>query len=339
MKKLFFIGLAATAMLTSCNNDEVVEMAQSKAIGFSNAFVNNGTRSIVDPSFTKESLGNFAVYGFTQNGQIFYGTTVSSTDGGETWTYSPPQYWVAGNTYTFGAIAPAATDVINEYVANNKVAMTVNFTNDGTTDLLHAAPEQVTDVTETYNTPVSMTFNHQLSKVKFSFENAVGEGYNVMVTNIMISNAKQSGTLTIDASDQNTWSGQNGSIELPFGNVTADDAIANEAAVIAHGITLESYYEKLIIPTDNTVEYTVTFTAGLYQGNVPMGTFDHSVKISGIEFKLGYCYDFKATLTHENISDPDHPLQPIEFTVEKITDWNNEEIDQPLDIPTTQQGS
>ena len=59
MKKLFMIGLAATAMLASCSNDETVEMAQSKAIGFSNAFVNNGTRSIVDPSFTTETLEDF----------------------------------------------------------------------------------------------------------------------------------------------------------------------------------------------------------------------------------------------------------------------------------------
>lgn len=104
MKKLFMIGLAATAMLASCSNDETVEMAQSKAIGFSNAFVNNGTRSIVDPSFTTETLEDFAVYGFTQAGQIFNGTTVSAPG----WTYTPLQYWVAGNTYTFGAIAPAA---------------------------------------------------------------------------------------------------------------------------------------------------------------------------------------------------------------------------------------
>jgi uncharacterized lipoprotein YajG len=54
MKKLFMIGLAATAMLASCSNDETMEMAQQKAIGFSNAFVNNGTRSI---EFHKRNFG------------------------------------------------------------------------------------------------------------------------------------------------------------------------------------------------------------------------------------------------------------------------------------------
>lgn len=102
MKKIFLIGLTAAAMLASCSNDETVEMAQQKAIGFSNAFVNNGTRSVVDPSFTTTSLNDFAVYGFTQNGQIFDGVKVSK--GGAAWSYDNVQYWVPGNTYTFGAM-------------------------------------------------------------------------------------------------------------------------------------------------------------------------------------------------------------------------------------------
>ena len=77
MKKIFLIGLTAAAMMASCSNDETVEMAQQKAIGFSNAFVNNGTRSVHDPSFTTLTLEDFAVYGFTQKGQIFDGVKVS----------------------------------------------------------------------------------------------------------------------------------------------------------------------------------------------------------------------------------------------------------------------
>ena len=45
MKKIFLIGLAATAMLASCSNDETVEMAQNtKAIGFS-SFIDKCTRA------------------------------------------------------------------------------------------------------------------------------------------------------------------------------------------------------------------------------------------------------------------------------------------------------
>lgn len=122
MKKLFMIGLAATAMLASCSNDETVEMAQQKAIGFSNAFVNNGTRSIVDPSFTTKTLEDFAVYGFTQAGQIFKGDKVYKGGSASTgWSYDVLQYWVPGNTYTFGAIAPhsVATNVSDVALPEN----------------------------------------------------------------------------------------------------------------------------------------------------------------------------------------------------------------------------
>lgn len=346
MKKLFMIGLAATAMLASCSKDETVEMAQQKAIGFSNAFVNNGTRSIVDPSFTTKTLEDFAVYGFTQAGQIFKGDKVYKGGSASTgWSYDVLQYWVPGNTYTFGAIAPhsVATNVSDVALPENakKVEMTVAFTNTDAdqVDLLHAEPAQIagTEVTETYKTPVSMTFRHQLSKVKFSFENAVGEGYNVKVSNIKIMDAYANGTLTV-AANGNTWSDQaNNTLGLDFGNVVADDATADEAAVIANAATLESYNEKLMIPMDATATYTVTFTAELYQGDVLLGSYNHEVKIENVEFKLGYCYDFKASLTHENITDK--PLNPIEFDVTNVEDWNETDIDQELDVPTTQSGN
>lgn len=345
MKKIFLIGLTAAAMLASCSNDETVEMAQQKAISFSNAFVNNGTRSIVDPSFTTTSLNDFAVYGFTQNGQIFDGVKVSKGGTASTgWSYDNVQYWVPGNTYTFGAIAPysVAGNVSNVTLPTGatKVEMKVAFTNTDAdqVDLLHAEPAQITDVTATYTTPVSMTFNHQLSKVKFSFQNSVGAGYNVKVSNVKITDAYEKGTLTVGATE-NTWSNQTDkALVLNFGNVVADGATADEAAVIANAATLESYNEKLMIPMVSSATYTVTFTVELFKDNVPLGTYNHTVQIKNVEFKLGYCYDFKATLTHENIVNPENPLKPIEFKVDGITDWNQTDVNQNLNVPTTHSG-
>lgn len=259
MKKIFLIGLTAAAMMASCSNDETVEMAQQKAISFSNAFVNNGTRSIVDPSFNKDNLTDFAVYGFTQEGQIFNGEKVSK--GGAAWSYDNVQYWVPGNTYTFGAIAPHSAANVSDVKlpeGATKVEMKVAFTNTDAdqVDLLHAAPTQIagTAVTPTYTEPVSMTFNHQLSKVKFSFENAVGAGYNIKVSNVKITDAFKEGTLTVAATG-NTWGGQtNKNLELNFGNVVADSS-TTEASVIANAATLESYNEKLMIPMGSSAIY------------------------------------------------------------------------------------
>ena len=328
-------------MLASCSNDETVEMAQQKAIGFSNAFVNNGTRSVHDPSFTTLTLKDFAVYGFTQSGQIFNGEKVSGTTS-TGWSYDNVQYWVPGNTYTFGAIAPysVAGNVSNVKLPTGaaKVGMEVAFTNTDAdqVDLLHAAPAQITGVTPTYTTPVSMTFNHQLSKVKFSFQNSVGVGYNVKVSNVKITDAFKEGTLTVAATG-NTWGGQtNKNLELNFGNVVAD-ASTTEASFIANAATLESYNEKLMIPMDATATYTVTFTAELYKGGVLLGIYNHTVEIKNVEFKLGYCYNFKASLTHKNITGPDE-LNPIVFNVTGIENWNKTDVDKDLNVPTTQSG-
>lgn len=334
MKKIYLIAAAAAAMamLASCNKDETVEMTRHNAIGFSNAFVDNSTRSAVDPSLTKETLGSFAVYGFTQDGQIFDGTAVSSSDAGATWTYSPTQYWVEGNTYTFAAVAPASAKVSGEAVNNGKVEMTVSFINDGSTDLLHAAPAAIT-ADESFMSdpkPVGLTFNHQLSKVKFSFTNAVGEGYVVKVTDVKITDAKLNGTLTVG--QNNVWSGQGGTLELEFGNAAADDSQDGAAAEIGNGTTAESYNEKLMIPTGADVSYNVTFTAELLLNGVSLGTFDHTATIGGTELKLGYCYDFAASLTYENI-DPETQLVPIEFTVDGVSDWNTDEQNQDLEVP------
>lgn len=343
MKKIFLIGLTAAAMMASCSNDETVEMAQQKAIGFSNAFVNNGTRSIVDPSFTTSTLKDFAVYGFTQNGQIFNGEKVSKGGAASTgWSYDNVQYWVPGNTYTFGAIAPysvaAKVSDVTLPESATKVEMEVAFTNTDAdqVDLLHAAPAQITGVTPTYTTPVSMTFNHQLSKVKFSFQNSVGVGYNVKVSNVKITDAFKEGTLTVAAAG-NTWGNQTDkTLELNFGNVVAN-ASSTEASAIANAATLESYNEKLMIPMSNTAKYTVTFTVDLYKDNVLLGTYNHRVEIKDVEFKLGYCYNFKASLTHKNITGPDE-LNPIEFNVASVKDWDQTESNKDLSVPTTQSG-
>lgn len=342
MKKIFLIGLTAAAMLASCSNDETVEMAQQKAISFSNAFVNNGTRSVHDPSFTTLTLKDFAVYGFTQKGQIFTGEKVSKGGTASTgWSYDNVQYWVPGNTYTFGAIAPysvaAKVSDVTLPESATKVEMKVAFTNTDAdqVDLLHAAPAQITGVTASYTTPVSMTFNHQLSKVKFSFENVVGVDYNVKVSNVKITDAYKEGTLTVAAAGNN-WSNQTDkTLELNFGNVVAN-ASSTEASFIANAATLESYNEKLMIPMSSSAIYTVTFTAELYKGGVLLGIYPHTVEIKNVEFKLGYCYNFKASLTHKNITGPDE-LNEIKFNVTSVENWNKE-ADKNLNVPTTHSG-
>lgn len=307
MKKIFLVGLAAAAMLTGCSNDDTVEIAPSKAIDFSNAFVNNATRAS-DPSLTTGKIENFVVYGFAGEGKIFNGQEVEKNAEGK-WAYSPVQYWVPGYKYTFGAIAPKGQNVSDVKLDGDKVGMTVSFTNDGTTDLLHAAPAAINcdDNFVTDPKPVALTFNHQLSKVKFTIKGAM-DGYNVIVSDVKITDAYQTGTLTIAATG-NTWKQQdNKNLELNF-------AQGDE--------------EKLMIPMGSTAEYNVKFHVELQKDGVSLSQYDHETKIQNVAFEAGYCYNFTANLTNENI-DPDQKLNPIEFTVEKVTDWTEK---TPAELP------
>lgn len=348
MKKVFFLGIAAATMLASCSKNETVDVPQGKAIGFSNTFVDNATRSVVDPSFKKETLPNFAVYGFTQNGQIFNGVPVSSADNGSTWTYNPIQYWVKGNQYAFAAIAPASVSVSDAELTGTsvddyKVGMTVSFTNDGKTDLLYAAANNV-DANDSFMAspdPVSLTFKHQLSKVKFSFKNNVSGAYNIKVTDVKITDAKRSGTLKVSTAADNAWSNVGGDpLELSFGAAGTTDA--NTAEAIAFGTEVETYNEQLMIPTASTESYNVTFKVELLNGTVSMGTYNHTATIEGVELELGYCYDFAAELNAENIvvdpDDPDAQLEPITFTVNEISGWIDTNKDQTIDIPSAGNG-
>ena len=77
MKKIFIAALAIAA-LAACNKTEVVGVTESNAIAFDNAFVDNATKSVKDPSFTNSNLFNdFAVFGFVEGAVLFDGTKVS----------------------------------------------------------------------------------------------------------------------------------------------------------------------------------------------------------------------------------------------------------------------
>lgn len=326
MKKSFLIGIAAAAMLAGCSNDETVEVAQSKAISFSDAFVNKSTRALYTDN-TSLATDGFAVYGFTQNGQIFAGEQVTSSDNGNTWSYTPPKYWIEGNKYVFAAIAPASSSdiTVSDVVTTanvDKVTMKVAFTNsNGTTDLLYAAPSAIPTIDASFLAnvqPVPMTFNHLLSKVKFTFKNLMGQDYNIVVNDIQITDAKKTGNYIISENEAKWNDVTDATLELDFGNVgSTDSKIVNTNSGASK--------ELLMIPYDNTGVYTVKFSIVLYQDNVEMKQYTHELQIQKVELKSGYCYNFVAEVTPQTISGGDDELQKIEFAVEEVAKWIDSE--------------
>ena len=333
MKKTILAVAALVAVgMTSCNNDE--ELLQgNEAIGFSNVFVDNSTRSFSDPSYTNNNLfEDFAVYGFVEGAVLFNGNTVSKTitNNALDWKYEGTQYWIAGAKYNFAAIAPMTDGGwTNESctLVDNNVKTTLSFTNnDGTTDLLYSNPATIQGMVSG-NEAVPFTFRHLLSKVKFSFKNNYNaSNATIKVSNIKINNAYKTGTVTLIGADSIAWTKQTSSLELDFGAATDDESTDNkEGAAVAFGFgkTYESLNERLLIPSQRAdgenAGYKVTFTVDLLIGGTLVKQYSHTAYVNH-EFVAGHSYDIVAEINAENI-DPEKKQEPIEFTVEPISGW------------------
>lgn len=312
MKKLFFVGLAVTAMCASCSSDDTVEVAKnSKAISFS-SFVDKSVRA-TDTNLA--NLGSISVYGWRGDDQLFDAQTVTIADDG-TGSYSPVVYWEGGKTYAFEAIAPHSGEKGVTFAAA-KTGGKITFENDAETDLMYSkADDKTTDANIDPGT-VNFTFKHLLSRVKFTFKNGftANDAAKITVKEVKITNAFKNASITPNAVNA-TWETVAGSnnLSVNFGN-TADDIIAQ-----ASGETTQMYLIPVAQPS-----YTVTFTVELNQNGVK-SDYTHTATITtGME--IGKSYNFTATLDSSHITDDD-VLYPINFkaTVEDWVDYAGTDI-------------
>lgn len=335
MKKFFFLGLAAMMAFTSCTKDETLATAQNGAINFV-ASADKATRSNVDPSTTTDNIKNFTVYGFMNEatGVVFDDELVTGSNSAG-WTYGETQYWTP-NTYYFAALAPGDKDVrkwtLTEASGDSaKLGVgTIEFTNEGKQDLLYWAGISENKNGESEDKPVAITFNHLLSKVKFSFVNEFdNENTTITVKNVQIENGYTKGSVNLAVADwwsvpAWTFDGATADFVHKFGNVTAVDETDATKCYNIPALAKqegESHEELLLFPVSNK-SFKITFTVELWNGQVIAATYDHTVFVE-TTLEMGKAYDFKAKLNSSNVtgsSDPEDQLKPIEFEVE-VKDW------------------
>lgn len=307
MKKLFIMGLAAMGLaLTACNSDETVEMAKGNAIGFK-TFVNNSTRVATDATTT--NLNAFKVWGLmnngTQTGTPFVGKEV--TKGTVGWSYETPVYWEKGYAYSFVALAPNDAYTFNAPTAINNWGSLTFDNGAGETDLIYATAKQETVAGNTCPSPVDLTFNHMLSRVRFQFENGMDDGSVLTVSNVKITDACTSGTATLAEQLAGlTWAPGQETGALEFGNAAAMEKDAKEAT--GH---------KYMIPA--TKDYKLSFTVTRVHHGVT-DVYDHNdVPLQGLTFEPGKSYQLTAKFTAKNIN-PEEELCAITFTA-TVNPW------------------
>lgn len=326
MKKSFLTIVALGTMLASCSNDETLDVTAREAITFDRVFVENATRAI-DNSYPKTELKSFHVYGTITNSQKqtanLFNKELVTKGANNKWGYNKAntQYWIPGNTYHFTAIADG-----NISLGDNAIVTQVTTGENGmpTTlelkdaahqkDILYAVSEQITY--ESGAKTVGFTFNHLLAKAKFTVKNEIStnNGYTYQVSDVCITNAYASATYTIGSG----WGSQEESYSLSFGNIAATSIDASTDEDITHiksGESVESKYERLLIPFTNG-PINISFTSQLYKDNVLIQTKEETITANNITLAAGNAYNFVIKLGN--------PGEPIQFTVDKINDWNTD---------------
>lgn len=310
MKAKLFVAALATLAFASCSETETVEMPSSATIKFDNAFISNSVRAAIGGV---DDLTSFYVFGgFDNQYSNVYNNTAVAREGEKpsyTWRPEYTAYWQIDKVYTFDAYA-ANAKIDGATCDANGVNFSKAVTVDGTNDIIVAAADDVTVNAEFLATPkpVALTFKHTLSQVKFSFATTL-ENVDITISNVKINNVQKSGKY---ANALWTAEGEAGSYDF----TAPVAAVTNTAAGETNAL--------ILMPQALGESVTLTFTVNT-TGAIKLVDKELSVKfpVDAIDMLEGHSYDFKATLTAENI-DPSNPLKPIQFTVSSVDGWANE---------------
>ena len=285
MKKSIISAIAFLS-LTACVQEEVVSVEHSDAIVFDNAFVENTTRATT--SFdSKEDLGKFNVWGFVNSPEtaLFNGTEVVKGNNG-VWSYAgESRYWIPGQDYYFAAVAPVSENYSIDAFSASDLGLT--FTNvDGNEDLIYAENHVVAKESGK-NLPVAFQFQHLLSKVRFTFENKMGNDYiNVRISDIRMKSAR---TASIDLkADPKVWipqSGQTASFSFGALEITADNQSGTE--------------DYFVIPSADAydIEFDIELVMDGVNGTEVLYTATKTAIVPGNSLEMGIAYNFSTAIT------------------------------------------
>ena len=319
-KSILMLGLAVAAM-TSCTNDEVMEVNQNNLIKFE-SFVNKGTRTVVEVK--KDSLKKFYVFGYHDGDQtpVFDNKYVEKN--GNSWTNQESKDWRA-NKYYFGAYATKATSdkLTGASFSDNGTLTIANYDVTDSTDDLIAAVKTV-DNTGLANEAVSLDFKHLLAQVKFEFANN-NRGYLMTVSNITFK-AMPKGTCTINNAGKINWNLEaSDSLTYTYNGTSDGDYIAENQSFKSDSL--------LVLPVEIAATTCANFFIEFYE---KVG--DNYNKVQKIEYKNvsligtqesegenvaswapGYKYNYKAYF-------PINPSQ-IQFSVKSVEGWKDDTVD------------
>lgn len=326
-RSLFMLGVAVAA-LSSCSNNEVLDIAESNAIKFSNTFVGKPTRSVTAPELTTDILKEMYVFASKGGVDVFDANPKLVYRIGETneWGYDNLVAWEADENYNFVAYAGKNLEGNVEANTDNKSlkfsGIVVNGDKDNQFDLLYSNTVERSPATADGNPTIGFTFNHLLSMVQFTLKSGFGATTEVKITNFKFYGVKTTGSY--DASQESpAWT----SSVANNGSDTDFKSDGEETAQYDKTTPTDVVNSWVVIPQKNTDSENVemvTFTVNVVDGesNTQIGTEKiFKAKIPSITWEKGYRYNYIFTITPEQMGVAD---QYITFDAPKVTEWDDD---------------
>ena len=330
MKKLIFAAFAAGAMvLAGCTKVEVKDVPENRAIGFDN-FVSNAVKSIDQNS----DLTNFYVYGGVNEDSdlktLFENQemTITWNSNDATVDYSPLRYWTANKTYQFAAYSNdnevLSSGVGINYDASKKAYLTIDYTTDGTKDLVYAqSADNKYEYTSGDGTVVNFDFYHILSNVSFKFsKDATLDDIDVEIKELQISSISTNGKFTGTGETVNTQYGYNtwGSQGIPS-TQTIKFTTPKIEANLGNTTSTPVYLIPQAAGSDGSSLLKITFTL-TPTADVPTGLVEKKFEVNlpataDNQWNPGYSYIYTATISAETFD-----AKPIVFDVTSVNTWS-----------------
>lgn len=300
-KNLFMLGAAIVA-LSSCTQDEVLNVNENRVISFE-SYVNKSTRAVTET--TTAGLQKFFVYGYYGTTTVFDGIPVTKVDAN--WKYNGGTHtpWTGANYY-FGAYAStnnAAAPLANVTFETGKLSIAGYEVKDAE-DLVVAYKN--VDNTGLTNPTVDLDFKHALSQVYFELTNASTENLTMTISNISVG-VKKVGDCEYNGTAI-TWKNHNTDQVLAF------DGAAGIAKASKHATG-----KHLAIPGQATASIYASFTVTFYNSSsqlIDTKTYNNVALTVADDWKPGYVYKYTASVS---------PTMPtIEFSA-SVSTWTDAE--------------
>lgn len=271
MKKSLYIMALGAIALTSCSQDEIIEVKKD-AISFATATENASRATIYDAT----NLTAFNVSGIVKDGVTYktYFDKITMNDGTKEGSiYNSGYYWPMGNM-DFYAYAPTTLSfVLGEPDAaasktGDKAAKITGVTipTDATTqaDIVYAL--STNNAKPATANPVDLNFRHALSQVDFKvkIDANVAQAIKVVVNSITVKNLQGTGVYSFPTTETDTGTDGKGtwaiSGELTDYSVTPGwGALTNGATGKTEAVTATATKSMLLLP--QTIEAS-TYSSG-----------------------------------------------------------------------------